>query len=101
MNGNPTVEVNYLLHSGLFNEESSALSIPLFRCEEVIFGALTLYSAKPNAFTKHHLSILQQLEPIFSLALQAEREQIHCEADINHEQRMDEQRMSVQSLAIL
>lgn len=70
VNGNPTVEPNYLSESGLFNSTSSALSIPLFDQSGVIFGALTLYAAASAAFSKDHLRILQAIESRFSLSLQ-------------------------------
>jgi putative nucleotidyltransferase with HDIG domain len=70
VNGNPTVEPNYLSESGLFNSTSSALSIPLFDPSGGIFGALTLYAAASAAFSKDHLRILQGIESRFSLSLQ-------------------------------
>jgi putative nucleotidyltransferase with HDIG domain len=70
VNGNPTVEPNYLSQSGLLTAASSALSIPLFDPSCAVFGVLTLYSAASAAFSKDHLRILQAIEPLFSLALQ-------------------------------
>ncbi len=70
LNGNPTVEENYLPHSGLFSASSSALSIPLCDLHGVIFGALTLYARSAAAFSKDHLRILQAIESKFSLSLQ-------------------------------
>jgi putative nucleotidyltransferase with HDIG domain len=70
VNGNPTVEANYLPESGVFTADSSALSIPLFDLSGVIFGVLTVYSGKHAAFSKDHLRILQAIQSRFSLALQ-------------------------------
>jgi GAF domain-containing protein len=70
VNGNPTVEPNYLSQSGLLTAASSALSIPLFDPSGAVFAVLTLYSAASAAFSKDHLRILQAIEPRFSLALQ-------------------------------
>jgi putative nucleotidyltransferase with HDIG domain len=70
VNGNPTVEPNYLAETGLLNAASSALSIPLFDMSGAVFGVLTLYAAENAAFSKDHLRILQAIESKFSLALQ-------------------------------
>lgn len=70
INGNPTVEPNYLAASGAFNAESSALSVPLFDLGGAVFGVLTIYSQKPAAFSKDHLRILQAIQTKFSLSLQ-------------------------------
>jgi GAF domain-containing protein len=70
INGNPTVEPNYLTESGSFTASGSALSIPLFDPSGAVFGVLTLYSAAVAAFSKDHLRILQTIEPRFSIALQ-------------------------------
>jgi diguanylate cyclase (GGDEF)-like protein/putative nucleotidyltransferase with HDIG domain len=70
VNGNPTVEPNLVSGSGLFSESSSALSIPLLDANGVVFGALTVYSAKPAAYSKDHLRILHAIQSKFSLSLQ-------------------------------
>lgn len=70
LNGNPTVEPNYLADSSVYSAESSALSIPLFDVSGVVFGALTVYSSENAAFSKDHLRILQAIEPKFTLSLQ-------------------------------
>lgn len=70
LNGNPTVESNYVTVSGSYSAESSALSIPLFELSGAVFGALTVYSCEHGAFSKDHLRILQAIEPKFSLSLQ-------------------------------
>lgn len=70
VNGNPTVEPNYLTESGLLSATSSALSIPLLELNGGIFGVLTLYAEAKAAFSKDHLRILQAIELQFSLSLQ-------------------------------
>jgi putative nucleotidyltransferase with HDIG domain len=70
VNGNPTVEPNFLKALGLFTAESSALSVPLFTLGGPVLGALTVYSAKPAAFSKQHLNILEAVKTKFALALQ-------------------------------
>jgi putative nucleotidyltransferase with HDIG domain len=70
VNGNPTVEPNYLPDSSVLTAASSALSIPLIDKNGAVFGVLTLYAAAGAAFSKDHLTILQAIEPEFSSALQ-------------------------------
>jgi putative methionine-R-sulfoxide reductase with GAF domain len=70
VNGNPTVERNYLSASGLFTETSSALSVPFHDATGSVFGVITLYSAASAAFSKDHLKILEALESGLSQALQ-------------------------------
>lgn len=70
MNGNPTVEPNFVPESGAFTETSSALSVPLFDPSGVVFGVLTVYAAKHAAFSKDHLRILQAIQSKFSLSLE-------------------------------
>jgi putative nucleotidyltransferase with HDIG domain len=70
VNGNPTVEPNYLHDSGVLTAASSALSIPLLDKSGAVFGVLSLYASASAAFSKDHLRILQGIEPEFSLALQ-------------------------------
>jgi putative nucleotidyltransferase with HDIG domain len=70
VNGNPTMEPNYLSQSGLLTSSSSALSVPLFDADGAIFGVLALYSAASAAFSKDHLRILEAIESRFSLTLQ-------------------------------
>jgi len=70
VNGNPTVEPNYLSASALFTENSSALSVPFLDPTGSVFGVLTLYSAAAAAFSKDHLSILEALDSRLSQALQ-------------------------------
>jgi diguanylate cyclase (GGDEF)-like protein/putative nucleotidyltransferase with HDIG domain len=70
VNGNPTVEPNYLATSWLFTENSSALAIPLFHLGGAILGSLTIYARGAAAFSRDHLRILEATEPGFSLALE-------------------------------
>jgi putative nucleotidyltransferase with HDIG domain len=70
INGNPTVEPNYISASGLLTATSSALSIPLLQANGSVFAVLTLYSAQSAAFSKDHLLALQAIESKFSAALQ-------------------------------
>lgn len=70
LNGNPSVEPNYIAQSGAFSANSSALSIPLFDSNGVVVGVLTVYSKQPANFTKDHLRILQAVQPKFVLSLE-------------------------------
>jgi diguanylate cyclase (GGDEF)-like protein/putative nucleotidyltransferase with HDIG domain len=70
VNGNPTVEPNYVPECAIFTENSSALSVPLFDPNGVVFGVLTVYAAKHAAFSKDHLRILQAVQSKFSLSLE-------------------------------
>lgn len=68
INGNPTVEPNYVARSGITMAES-ALSSPLLDLNGDAFGVITLYSSSPNAFSRDHLRIIQAIEAKFSLSL--------------------------------
>jgi diguanylate cyclase (GGDEF)-like protein/putative nucleotidyltransferase with HDIG domain len=70
VNGNPTVEPNYLASSELFTENSSALAIPLFHLSGSILGSLAIYARGSAAFSRDHLRVLEATEPGFSLALE-------------------------------
>jgi putative nucleotidyltransferase with HDIG domain len=70
VNGNPTVESNYLSDSGFFTATSSVLSVPLLDASGSVFGVITLYSAACAAFSKEHIGILEALESRISQALQ-------------------------------
>ena len=69
VNGNPTVEANLIPKNGIYTEKSSALSIPLFDVNGVVFGVLTIYAAQYGAFSNDHIRILQAIESKFSLSL--------------------------------
>ncbi|MGD0627881.1 MAG: HD domain-containing phosphohydrolase [Terracidiphilus sp.] len=70
VNGNPTVEPNYLSDSAFFTATSSALSVPFFDSEGSVLGVITLYSVADAAFSKDHIGILEALESHLSQALQ-------------------------------
>ncbi len=57
VNGNPSVEPGYLNDPTKFSNLRSALSVPLQGINGTI-GALTLYRADANAFSRDHLRIL-------------------------------------------
>jgi putative nucleotidyltransferase with HDIG domain len=70
LNGNPTVEVNHRSTSKFFTPSSSALSIPFFDTNGVLFAVLSLYAQSTAAFTGEHLRILEAAQPGFAVALQ-------------------------------
>jgi putative nucleotidyltransferase with HDIG domain len=70
VNGNPTVEPNFIPDAGLFTPESSALAAPLLRANGVSFGAVALYAREPAAFSKEHRHLLEGLMPEFAPALE-------------------------------
>jgi diguanylate cyclase (GGDEF)-like protein len=57
INGNPSVEPSYLNDPTLATHLRSALSVPL-EARGQVFGALSIYCAAPDFFTKDHLRIL-------------------------------------------
>ena len=61
VNGNPSVEPGYLNDPARFSMLNSALSIPLRDGAEQITGALTLYRADKDAYSKDHLRTLQAI----------------------------------------
>ncbi len=69
LNGNPTVEPNYVTLGGPSKPLSSALSIPLIDVSGEVFGALTVYSAAADAFSREHLRMLLAMEAKVSLTL--------------------------------
>ena len=74
VNGNPTVEPNCVLESGVLTAASSALSVPFFTQDGArngsVLGVLTLYAAASAAFSKDHLGIVEALEARLSQAFQ-------------------------------
>jgi putative nucleotidyltransferase with HDIG domain len=70
LNGNPTVEPNYLSESGIFTATSSALAVPFLDANGSVLGVITLYSVAGAAFSKDHLRILETLESRLTQALQ-------------------------------
>jgi putative nucleotidyltransferase with HDIG domain len=70
LNGNPTVEANFVSANGQqITAASSALAIPLFDSNHDVAWVLTLYARKPAAFSRDHLRILEEFGPQFALAL--------------------------------
>jgi diguanylate cyclase (GGDEF)-like protein len=60
VNGNPSVEPGYLNDPRKFSNLRSALAVPLQGVSGVI-GALTLYNAEKDSFTRDHLRIVLAL----------------------------------------
>jgi diguanylate cyclase (GGDEF)-like protein/putative nucleotidyltransferase with HDIG domain len=69
VNGNPSVEPGYLNDSSKFSTLRSAVAVPLEGVSGVI-GALTLYHAEGDAFTKDHLRILLAISSKIALAIE-------------------------------
>jgi putative nucleotidyltransferase with HDIG domain len=69
VNGNATVEPNFVADSELFTQESSGLAVPLFNTSGVVSGVVALYSREPAAFSKDHRKTLEQMMPEFAVAL--------------------------------
>ena len=80
LNGNPKVEPNYNPPAGT-PQLSSALSLPLFDLHREIFGVLTIYAFKPDAFSRDHLRVLQAIESKFTLSLENARRFSTAEQD--------------------
>lgn len=68
VNGNPHVESNYVKAAEMTLE--SALSIPLRSPSGEVFGVLTLYARRANAFSREHLRLLLAVESKFALSLE-------------------------------
>jgi len=81
VNGNPTMETNYVAESSMLNDNSSALSIPLFDSSNAVFGVLTVYSSQHAAFCKDHLRILEAIQPKFALSIENAVRFRNAEAD--------------------
>jgi diguanylate cyclase (GGDEF)-like protein/putative nucleotidyltransferase with HDIG domain len=69
INGNPSVEPNYLNDPGKLSRLRSALAVPLEGAAGVA-GILTLYHADADAFTRDHLRILQAISAKAGLAIE-------------------------------
>jgi diguanylate cyclase (GGDEF)-like protein/putative nucleotidyltransferase with HDIG domain len=69
LNGNPSVESGYLNDPTKFSTLRSALSVPLEGVSGII-GALTLYRAEKDAFSRDHLRILLAITSKVSLAIE-------------------------------
>ncbi len=70
LNGNPTVEGNHCSTSEFFTPSSSAVSIPLFDANGVLFAVLSLYAQGTAAFSREHLRVLETAQSGFAAALQ-------------------------------
>ncbi len=69
VNGNPSVEPGYLNDSTKFSTLRSAISVPLEGVNGVV-GALTLYKADADAFTRDHLRILLAISGKVGLSIE-------------------------------
>jgi len=69
LNGNPSVECGYLNDPSKFSTLRSALAVPLEGVNGVI-GALTLYRADKDAFSRDHLRILLAITSKVSLSIE-------------------------------
>ena len=69
INGNPSVEPGYLKDPSRFSVLNSALSIPLRDGVADVTGALTLYRADKDAYSREHLRILLSISDKFSRAV--------------------------------
>ncbi|MBL8295403.1 MAG: diguanylate cyclase [Bryobacterales bacterium] len=72
VNGNPSVESSYLNDETKFSTLRSALSVPLEGISGVV-GALTLYSRKPDAFSRDQLRLLLTINTKVGLAIEQVR----------------------------
>jgi diguanylate cyclase (GGDEF)-like protein/putative nucleotidyltransferase with HDIG domain len=70
INGNPSVEPGYLNDPSRFSVLNSALSIPLRDGVEEVTGALTLYRADKDAYSRDHLRILLAISEKFARAVE-------------------------------
>ncbi len=80
VNGNATVEPNYLQASERTGELSSALAVPLREVEGSVFGVLSLYAVPANAFSRDHLRALEAVETEITRALKNARQSDSGEA---------------------
>lgn len=69
LNGNPSVEPGYLNDPSKFSALRSALSVPLEGVSGVI-GAVTLYHAGKDAFSRDHLRILLAISSKVALSVE-------------------------------
>lgn len=76
VNGNPTVELNYRAESDAFTAESSALAVPLLDLTGAVAAVLTLHSARPAAFSKEHLRILESIQSRLTHRAKAENQSL-------------------------
>jgi putative nucleotidyltransferase with HDIG domain len=76
VNGNPTVEPNFVAANGTFTAESSALSVPLLDQDGRVVGALTVYARDPAAFSKDHLRILEAVRSHLAQPVESESQPV-------------------------
>jgi len=69
LNGNPSVEPGYLNDPSKFSTLRSAVAVPLEGVNGVL-GALTLYHAERDAFTKDHLRILLAISSKIAVSIE-------------------------------
>jgi diguanylate cyclase (GGDEF)-like protein len=68
INGNPSVEFSYLNGPALATHLRAAMSVPL-EARGQVFGALSIYNAAPDSFTKDHLRILLAICSTIGMAI--------------------------------
>ncbi len=69
LNGNPSVETSYLNDPSKISTLQSAISVPLQGLTSTI-GALTLYRAEGDAFSRDNLRILLAISPKLALSIE-------------------------------
>jgi len=69
LNGNPSVEPGYIDDTARFTMLRSAVSVPLDGLAGIT-GALTLYCAEPDAFSKDHLRVLMAINSKVALSIE-------------------------------
>jgi putative nucleotidyltransferase with HDIG domain len=76
VNGNPTVEPNFVAANSTFTAESSALSVPLLDQDGRVVGALTVYARDRAAFSKDHLRILEAVRSHLAQPVESESQPV-------------------------
>ncbi len=71
INGNPSVEPGYLNDPSKFSLLGAAISVPLGEGAEEPSGALTLYRAERDSYTRDHLRVLLAVTPKISRAIES------------------------------
>jgi putative nucleotidyltransferase with HDIG domain len=70
VNGNATVEPNYLDSAASAGGLQSALAIPLRSQDRSVFGVLSFYAAPADAFSRDHLRALEAIETEITASLE-------------------------------
>src|SRR5271157_4931109 len=83
INGNPSVEPGYLNDPSKFSLLSAALSVPLGDGAEELSGALTLYRAERDSYTRDHLRVLLAVTPKISRAIESALRLQHAQQQAN------------------